>query len=193
MSDLGSYSAVQVEAITAAELLTKEASWWEGRLPSNAFMDETGVDTVTVLPCKPDAANRYGLCQPPGALEHGRAMWLWSCNGGIPDGVVPDTLLQHEPKFTLAINKQVRDYFDEQGSLSSLSVTVDYRRLAAMLGGENRGYSPQVANNLTPTETARLFPYLQTETVAERLWSAWLCSRSVEEWGGHGLDSAGVG
>ena len=40
--------------------------------------------------------------------------------------------------------------FDEQGQLSSLSVTVDYRRLAALLGGENRGYTPHVANNLLP-------------------------------------------
>ena len=110
------------------------------------------------LDCKAINNNRFGLCQPPSSRPNGRDVWLWSVDGDVADGTVPFSVQQEEPRFTLAINRQVVDYFAEQGTLSSLAVTVDYRRLAAMLGGENRDYTPQVANNLLPIEAARLFP-----------------------------------
>ena len=84
---------------------------------------------------------------------------MWSCVGGVAQEVVPFSEFQVEPRCTLPLNSQVVGYFDEQAQRSSLSVTVDYRRFATLLGGENRGYTPQVANNLLPPETAGGIPY----------------------------------
>lgn len=43
------------------------------------------------------------------------------------DPEVTEIDIQVDPRYAMKIQQQVRDYFTEQGNLSSLAATVDYR------------------------------------------------------------------
>lgn len=150
------YTAVQLQDIAQAKLALEEIKAYnegESAFATNVSVT-TGDDDSATLNAK-EPGDVAALRSAPASVPQSLCPNCFVCKGSTPEANAAYLQgMDNQPHACLPMKLQVKSHYADLMGLDAAVTPDDWRRLALLLNGADRGWTPAVANSALPQEVA---------------------------------------